>query len=137
MLSHAFIVSVLFGENSVHEETVQSFQNYIAKDEDYIVAEALKGNLDVNELIDVLDRFGCRKFPNQENARDLTLEVVHKEMVRKPQYVADAWREILMTLKGKEQMATIEGLSYLHQKVKPTKRKVLSMIQADPQNNTE
>jgi len=41
------------------------------------------------------------------------------------------------TLKGKEQMATIEGLSYLHQKVKPTKRKVLSMIQADPQNNTE
>ena len=109
MLSHAFIVSVLFGENSVHEETLQSFQNYIAKDEDYIVAEALKGNLDLNELIDVLDRFGCRKFPNQENARDLTLEVAHKEMVQKPQYVADAWRETSMILKGKEQMATIEG----------------------------
>ena len=28
-------------------------------DED-IVAEALKGNLDAEELIDVLDRFGCR-----------------------------------------------------------------------------
>ena len=29
-------------------------------DEDEIVAEAIKGNLDVEELIDVLDRFGCR-----------------------------------------------------------------------------
>lgn len=79
MLSQAFIASVLFGENSVHKETLlKSFQNYIAKDEDDVVAEALKGNLDVNELIDVLDRFGCRKVPNQENARDLILEVAHK-----------------------------------------------------------
>lgn len=79
MLSQAFIASVLFGKNSVHKETLlKSFQNYIAKDEDDVVAEALKGNLDVDELIDVLDRFGCRKVPNQENARDLILEVAHK-----------------------------------------------------------
>jgi len=138
VLSQAFIASVLFGENSVNEETLlKSFQNYIAKDEHDIVAEALKGNLDVDELIDVLDRFGCRKVPNQENARDLILEVAHKEMVQKPQYVADAWRETLMILKGKEEVATIEGLSNLYQKVKPTNRKVLSMIEADPQNNSE
>ena len=66
MLSQAFIASVLFGENAVPEETLlKSFLNYIAKDEEAVVAEALKGNLDVNELIDVLDRFGCRKVPTQ------------------------------------------------------------------------
>jgi len=58
-------------------------------------------------------------------------------MVQKPQYVADAWRETSMILKSNEEMATIEGLSNLYQKVKPTNRKVLSMIQADPQNNSE
>ena len=51
--------------------------------------------------------------------------------------MADAWRETSMILKSNEEMATIEGLSNLYQKVKPTNRKVLSMIQADPQNNSE
>jgi len=34
-------------------------------------------------------------------------------------------------------MATIEGLSNLYQEVKHTNQKVLCMIQADPQNNSE
>ena len=50
-------------------------------DEEDVFAEALKGNLNVDELIKVLDRFGCRKVPNQKNARDLILEVAHKEMI--------------------------------------------------------
>ena len=80
VLSQAFIASVLFRENAVHEETLlKSFQNYIAKDEDDVVAEALKENLNVDEVIDMLDRFSCRKVPNQENARDLILEVAHKD----------------------------------------------------------
>ena len=58
MLTQAFIASVLFGENSVNDETpLKSFQKYIAKDEENVVAGTLKGNFDVNELIDVLDRF--------------------------------------------------------------------------------
>jgi len=55
-------------------------------------------NLDVNELIDGLDRFGCRKVPNQENGRDLVLKVASKEMVQKSQYVSDAWQETSMLL---------------------------------------
>ena len=84
MLSQAFIVSVIFGENAVPAEILlKSFQD----EED--VAEALKGNFDADELIDVLDRFGCRKVPTKENTRDPTLKVAHKEMIQKPQYVAD------------------------------------------------
>lgn len=72
------------------EILLNSFQNYIAKDEENVVAEALTGNFDADKLIDVLDRFGCRKVPTKENARDLILEVAHKEILQKPQYVADA-----------------------------------------------
>ena len=50
MLSQAFLVSVIFGENAVPEETLlKSFHNYIAKDEEEVIAKALKGNLDVND----------------------------------------------------------------------------------------
>lgn len=58
-------------------------------------------------------------------------------MVQKPQYVADAWQDTLMILKNREDMATIEGLCNLYQKVKPTNWKVLSKVQADPQSNTK
>ena len=57
---------------------IKSFQNYIAKDEEDVVAEVLKENFDADELIDVVDRFGCRKVPTKENARDFILEVAHK-----------------------------------------------------------
>ena len=137
MLSQAFIVSVIFGENAVPAEILlKSFQNYIAKDEED-VAEALKGNFDADELIDVLDRFSCRKVPTKENTRDLTLKVAHKEMIQKPQYVADMWPEALMILNSKEKLITIESLCHLYQTGEPTNRKVQSMIQADPQNNSE
>ena len=76
-------------------------------------------------------------MPTQENARDLILEVAHKEKVQKPQYVADAWREALMMPKSKEEMATMKGLRDRYQTVEPTNREVLSMIRADPQNNSE
>ena len=58
-------------------------------------------------------------------------------MIQKPQYMADAWREALMILNGKEKLTTIESLCHLYQTVETTNRKVLSMIQADPQNNSE
>ena len=58
-------------------------------------------------------------------------------MIQKPQYMADAWREALMILNGKEKLTKIESLCHLYQTVETTNRKVLSMIQADPQSNSE
>ena len=118
--NQAFIVSVIFGENAVAKEILlKSFRNYIAKDEEDVVAEALKGNFDSDEPIDVICRFGCRKVPTIENARDLILEMAHKEMIQKPQYVADAWREALVILNSKEELTKIQSLCHLYQTVVP------------------
>ena len=119
-LSQAFIVSVIFGENAVPGEILlNSFQNYIAKEEENVVAEALTGDLDADKLIDVLDRFGCRKVPTKEKARDLILQVAHKEILQKPQYLADAWREAQTMLKSKEERTTIKGPCHLYQTLDP------------------
>ena len=42
-----------------------------------------------------------------------------------------------MILNSKEKLTTIESLCHLYQTVETTNRKVLSMIQADPQSNSE
>lgn len=116
MLSQAFIISVMFGEDKVPEDILlQSFKKYITKDEEEVISEALEGNVgdctDASELLDVLDRLGCRKLPTQENVRSLILEVAHKEIVQKAQYVPDSWRDLLqMSLKRRKEVASIVGL---------------------------
>ena len=70
MLSKAFIVSFLFGEESVSEEIlINSFKRYLAKDEEKVISDALEGDLnsrredeedEENDLIDILGRFDCR-----------------------------------------------------------------------------
>ena len=59
VLITAFIVCVVFEKTSIHEDIfLRSFQNYIAMDQEDVVAELVKGNFDANELIDVLNSFG-------------------------------------------------------------------------------
>ena len=116
MLSQAFIISVMFGEDKVPEDILlQSLKKYIAKNEEEVISEALEGNVgdctDASELLDVLDRLGCRKLPTRENVRSLILEVAHKEIVQKAQYVPDSWRDLLqMSLKRRKEVASIVGL---------------------------
>ena len=66
MICQAFIMSILFGESSVTEDILlDNFKKNVAKDEKQIICEALNGNLgeddNMNELLDLLDRFDCRK----------------------------------------------------------------------------
>lgn len=90
VLITAFTVCVVFEKTSVHQEIfLQSFQNYIAVDEEDVVAELVKGNFDANELIDVLNSFGQRKLlTKKKKVRDLILEVTHHEISEKPQFMA-------------------------------------------------
>ena len=93
MLSKAFLAGVIFGEGLLFEETLlMSFYRYIAKDEEATLHQAIReGNIS-EEFVDLLDRFECRKIPTKENATSLILEVAHKEIVQKPQYIADPGR---------------------------------------------
>lgn len=143
MLSPAFITSVLFGEKEVCEETLlDSFYRYLAQDDEDVVREALKGregegSTEYEELLDLLDRYGCRKLPTPQNVKELILELAHKELIQRPQYVADCWSVLLLKyLKGSD-LSTAKKVQERYIALQPTTRKVIGMIQAKPCNNSE
>ncbi|KAJ7373301.1 hypothetical protein OS493_012892 [Desmophyllum pertusum] len=90
-----------------------------------------------DELIELLDRYGCRKRPTQANVKDLILELAHKELIQKPQYVADCWGALLLKyLKGSD-LSTAKKVHDRCKALESTTRKVLGMTQANPCSNRE
>ena len=68
----AFIVCVIFEKTLEYEKVfLQSFQSCITKDEEDAVDELLKENFDADELIDVLNRFDCRKVLTKKKPESL------------------------------------------------------------------
>ena len=151
MLSKAFVICAMFGEKAVSEDTLlESFNEYLAPSEKQVVREALQRtdeewNLDDTadedqkdeELLDLLERFGCRKFPTKENIMSLILEVAHKEIIQKPQYVADCWDGVFKEALTKGNLSTLEGVCSVYQSLEPTTKKVLGMLHAAPKTNAE
>lgn len=151
MLSKAFVICAMFGEKAVSEDTLlESFNEYLAPSEEQVVREALQRtdeewNLDDTadedqkdeELLDLLERFGCRKFPTKENIMSLILEVAHKEIIQKPQYVADCWDGVFKEALTKGNLSTLEGVCSVYQSLEPTTKKVLGMLHAAPKTNAE
>lgn len=131
MLSKAFLAGVIFGEGLLFEETLlMSFYRYIAKDEEATLHQAIReGNIS-EEFVDLLDRFECRKIPTKENATSLILEVAHKEIVQKPQYIADSWKDVLQTGLHESKLSSLEGLYSMFEDIEPTNKKVIGMIHA-------
>ena len=129
MLSETFLAGVVFGESQIAQEVLlQSFNRYLAKDEEAVVCQALGENDISEEFVELLDRFNCRKMPTTENVKNLILEVAHKEIVQKPQYVADCWRDVLQTGFLDTKLSSMEGLRQIFKDIEPTNKKVLDMI---------
>ena len=56
----------------------------------------------MSELLDLLERFDCRKLPTKSNIKQ-SLELVHKELIQKAQYAVDSWRYVIrISMAGKE-----------------------------------
>lgn len=151
MLNKAFVISAIFGEKTVSDDILlKSFIQYLAPSEEQVVREAL-GRPDAEwnrddtdddddkdkELLDLLDRFGCRQFPTKDNIKNLLLEVAHKEIVQQAQYVADCWEGVFRGHLTEGKLSTVEGVCSVYQSLEPTTKKVLSMLHAAPNTNAE
>lgn len=93
----------MFGEKAVSDDMLlHSFKQYLSKRKEQVVCEGLgqpvedwdNDDKDDEDLLELLDRFGCRSLPTKENIDSLILEVAHKEIIQKVQYVADCWHAI-------------------------------------------
>ena len=92
----------------------------------------------INEdLLELLDRFGCRSLPTKENIKTLILKVAHKDIIQKAQYVADCWDDIFRGSLVKGKLSTLQGLCNVYESLEPTTREVLGMVCAFPITNAE
>lgn len=140
-LNRAFLIATIFGEREVTEQVLlDSFLAYLSRDERALVVDALNGTLEdehIDEWLDFLDRFRCKRVPKPEQCRDTILEIAHKEQIQACQYIIDCWHEPLCSLKTAA--FNITELGNLLNRAIPTNKKVIDLLEVipEPQNNAQ
>lgn len=138
MFSKPFLASCLYGEKSVDERMlIDSFMQYVSRDEASLINKALahEVSLDDEEFLDFLTNFDCKRRVTELNLREIILELAHKELIQKPQYVINCWKPVLSKLKC--YFPNPEALLDHYKVVIPTTSKVISLLKADPSTPSE
>ena len=132
-ISKAFFTGCLFGEGSVTSMMLQdSFKHYVSKSEASVIEGCLSDSIqgDNAELLDFLSAFDCKRRVTQDNLVEIIRELAHKEIIQKPQYVADCWGPIVSHLKL--YFPDMFSLHELYSSILPTNVKVISLLKATP-----
>ena len=105
LLSQTFLAWLFWGESAVTSAMLtQSFRNYISVDEKCLIDKCLAGDMkwddedEMSQLLEVFSNYDCRIMVNSENIIQVIEEIAHKELLQKPQYIADCWKDIVSTL---------------------------------------
>ncbi|XP_063964804.1 uncharacterized protein LOC135156383 [Lytechinus pictus] len=135
-LSKVFLISTLFGLEAVSQGLLlESLFSFVSEPERVLLKAALSWTQeeeDQDELMDILSRFGIRKIPNRENIRQLLLDAASKELIQKPAYIADAFREILSSYTNSFPSSVQLFLDALIT-IKPSTKRVVSLLRANPE----
>lgn len=142
LLSKTYLSYVLFGEPSVSDmNLIQSFMQYISADERRIIDKCLSEEMDFenqdesDELLDVLEVFDCRSRITKENVKVIIKEIAHKEIIQKPQYVTECWKDIVQALA--ESLHTAHALTDIYERLIPSVSKISKCIQSSPESDAE
>ena len=142
LLSQMFLACLFWGESAVSSYMLtQSFRNYISADEKRVIDQCLAGDMqwddkdEMDQLLEVLSNYDCRSKVNSENIVHIIEEIAHKELLQKPQYIADCWKEIVCTLLPS--FPDLTALSTRYELLIPSTSKLLSCLQANPESDGE
>ena len=94
-LAPPFLEEMLFG--AAHSNLQTSFLQFVSRQEQDLLRDALADSSSVDELLDVLNSYECRKRITAASLPEILDEISHKELVQKPMFVIDCWREITLT----------------------------------------
>ncbi|KAK7944641.1 hypothetical protein WMY93_000369 [Mugilogobius chulae] len=139
-LAPAFTTALIFGEHSISTDVLfQSFLLYLSHCDRDLVETALKGPTDTDskeELLDLLDRLGVTVLPTPDNLKAILLQAAHKVIIQTPKYALDNMAATSMSwLRTK--ITTEEEMQKMYEDKKPTCKKVLRLIEANPSNPVE
>ena len=90
---------------------------------------------EMDQLLEVLSNYDCRSKVNSENIVHIIEEIAHKELLQKPQYIADCWKDIVCTLLPS--FPDLTALSTRYELLIPSTSKLLSCLQANPESDGE
>ena len=121
---------------------IQSFQKYVSADEKTLIDKCMSGDMDYevdspssSDLLEMLSNYDCRRRVNSENIIHVLQEIAHKELIQKPQYIADCWKGIINPLPLS--FPNLQSLGEKYNTLIPTISKILSRIEANPVNDAE
>ena len=121
----AFMEEAIYG--NYKGSLISSFLRYVPIAEREILAAAMhKFPDETDEVLEVLEGYGCRKFPRPDNIVQLLEEIGHKEIIQKPMYVADCMHPVLQTIA--EVVPRERFLASLYDAMQPTTRKVIAAL---------
>lgn len=145
-LSHLFVASCLFGEESITREfLLKSFREYIAAEDREVLDVCLSdefhpqdddGN-DNDDVLEFLSSFKCFRKPDKDNIRSIITELAHQELIQKPRYVLNCWAPILDVLRCDHSFQTLEGLDRLYESKRPTAKKIIKLFQGEASTDAE
>jgi len=139
-ISRVFMACCLFGEDSGTESLLsEAFELYVASDEVDVLRKCKEGNINPNDedLLDLLSTYKCYKVPNKENISCIISQLAHQELIQKPKYISNCWKEIIAELKRFPELRSAENMMTLYETKKPTGKKVMKLLQATPTNDSE
>ena len=93
--------------------------------------------LQSDEVIDFLECFNCRTVLNKDNCQKVITELAKQELIQKPHIMLSCWQPILSSLKDFEPFQSVESLEAFYDSIKPTNKKVLQLLVAQPETNGE
>ena len=142
LLSQTFLACLFWGESAVTSDMLtQSFRNYISVDEKCLIDKCLAGDMkwddedEMSQLLEVLSNYDCRIIVNSENVIHVIEEIAHKELLQKPQYIADCWKDIVCILLPS--FPDFAALSKRYELLIPSTSKILSCLEANPGSDGE
>lgn len=139
-LSHLFIASCLFGEESITPEfLLESFREYIAPEDKEVLDKCMGDAFDPNDedTLEFLSTFKCFKLPTKDNVKTIIVELAHQELIQKPKYVLICWTPIVNLLRQEDCFQTLEGLKQLYQNKRPTAKKIVKLFKVETSNDAE
>ena len=127
-ISIAFRASCLFVEQTMDDDFIlASFRNYITCDEREILDGISQGHFrdDDEDLLDFLGNYKCYKLPTKETVQSIVSELAHHELIQKPRYIAECFREVLSGLKQHKALKSTESITTFYSEKRQTAKKVM------------
>lgn len=127
-LAPPLLEEILFG--AVHTDLRATFLKFVSRQEKDVLTEALDNfsSVDMDDLLDVLNIYECRTRVTASSLPGIIYEIAHKELIQKPMFVIDCWREITQA----QIFVSCEELEQLYTDLKPTPKKVAGLLKFPP-----